>query len=138
MKISQNTAMQNIGERDSSCFEATKFKRSKIEDGSRFCGLVGKRQELAALLDRHSVLVYRQKPDYSILFDNYYFEERFGEPEDRRWYEILRGLENAYKPCSTFRVIDTQVPNKESRLHELMAIPLIYTTITSVISAVLL
>ncbi len=68
------------------------------------------RRRLYSLLDNLPAFVYLQAPDHSVRFANRYFRERFGDPEEKRCYEVFWGATEPCKPCPTFRVFDTKEP----------------------------
>ena len=80
-------------------------KRKKAEDA-----LEAEQQRLYSLLENLPAFVYLQAPDYSVRFANRYFREHFGDPGEKRCYEVLWGANKPCKPCPTFRVFDTKKP----------------------------
>ena len=65
---------------------------------------------LFAVFDGLPAFIYLQASDYSIRFANRAFRDRFGDPETRRCYEVISGLNEPCPKCPTFRVFDTCDP----------------------------
>jgi len=70
------------------------------------------RQRLFSLLNRLPAFVYLQAPDHSIRFANRYFQERFGAVRGRKCYEVFRGRGEPCPVCRTFRVFETNEPQR--------------------------
>ena len=58
--------------------------------------LKAERQRLYNLLDGLQAYIYLRRPDYSLVYVNKYFRERFGDPASRPCFTILH---NSHKPC---------------------------------------
>ena len=69
--------------------------------------LLDERQRLFNVLDLLPAFVYLQNPDYSIRFANRTFIQIFGEPGNRKCYEILHELGASCESCSALQVIQT-------------------------------
>jgi len=63
--------------------------------------LATEQQRLYTLLDQLPAFICLQSPDYSIQFANSRFRQLFGEPEDKRCYEVMHGYSD---PCPDCRI----------------------------------
>ncbi len=61
------------------------------------------RQRLFNVLDLLPAYVYLKNPDFSIRFANRTFRQMFGDPGQRKCYEILHGLDAPCETCPTSR-----------------------------------
>jgi two-component system, NtrC family, sensor kinase len=68
------------------------------------------RQSLYCLLDQLPSFLYLQPQNHGVGFYNQRFREIFGDPGDRRCYEVIAGLKQPCPQCPTFRVFDTNAP----------------------------
>jgi PAS domain S-box-containing protein len=74
--------------------------------------LVAERQRLFNLLDGLQAYIYLRRPDYSLVYVNKYFRERFGDPGSLPCFTILH---NRHKPCGgcpSKMVFETGVPQE--------------------------
>ena len=68
------------------------------------------RRRLYSVMDALPVYIRLQTSDHAIRFANRYFKEHFGEPDNRKCYEVVKGHT---KPCDSApcrRAIDTKRP----------------------------
>jgi PAS domain S-box-containing protein len=72
--------------------------------------LAAERQRLFSLLENLPAFIYLQDKDYAVRFANRQFRKRFGEPDGRLCYSILRGLEEPCPDCPTLQIFDTGEP----------------------------
>lgn len=68
------------------------------------------RQNLFHVLDMLPVYVYLQKRDFSIYFANRTFINLFGEPGDRKCYQILEGRDSPCENCPAVGVTQSHHP----------------------------
>jgi two-component system, sporulation sensor kinase E len=61
------------------------------------------RRRLFSVLDGLPAQVYLIAPDYSFHFSNRFFQERFGNPHDRRCFEVFHRRSQPCEDCSTFK-----------------------------------
>ena len=79
--------------------------------------LEAERRRLLSLLEELPAYVYLKDPDYSIQFANRFFRERFGDPGDRRCYQVMRGLEAPCQDCQARLVLETHEPLEYEWVH---------------------
>lgn len=72
--------------------------------------LKGERQRLFSLLENLPAAVYLIRPDGSLPFVNRFFRERFGGPEGRPCYEVLRGRSQPCENCPALQVFERKSP----------------------------
>jgi len=87
--------------------EALEPKRKHVE-----AELDNERQRVFSLLDGVPAFIYLQAGDYSIRFANSHFLECFGEPGNKPCYEAINGSKEPCKECMTFRVFETNEPQR--------------------------
>ena len=68
------------------------------------------KKRLLMLLETIPGYIYLQAPDYSISYANKYFHDHFGDPADKKCYEILWNRSTKCEICPTFKVFDTKKP----------------------------
>ncbi|MFP5212661.1 MAG: MASE3 domain-containing protein [Acidobacteriota bacterium] len=78
-----------------------------------FRDLARSEKNLYALLEELPALVYLQSPDFSIRYSNRRFRDCFGDPEGVACYDILQGRDEPCEDCSTFKVIETGIPQRK-------------------------
>jgi PAS domain S-box-containing protein len=76
----------------------------------REVALASESRRLFSLLDQLPAFVYLQAPDHTIRYANSYFQNRFGDPGEKRCYEALWQRDQPCRPCPTFRVFKTKTP----------------------------
>ncbi len=69
--------------------------------------LAAERQRFLSLLENLPAFIYLQDKDYSVRFANRKFRERFGEPNGKPCYTLLRGRADPCPDCPTMQVFDT-------------------------------
>ncbi|KKM06248.1 hypothetical protein LCGC14_1745890, partial [marine sediment metagenome] len=69
-------------------------------------------KKLFTLLDGLPAFIYLQAPDYSIRYANQYFQEKFGNNLKRKCYEAFNNFSKPCEDCPTFKVFDTETPQK--------------------------
>jgi two-component system sensor histidine kinase UhpB len=74
--------------------------------------LEAERRKLYAVLNSLPAYVYLKKADLSIHFANRRFMEVFGEPRNRRCYEVLSGRSEPCENCRSLEVLKTKTPQK--------------------------
>jgi two-component system sensor histidine kinase UhpB len=74
--------------------------------------LEAERKKLYAVLNSLPAYVYLKKADFSIHFANRRFTETFGEPANRRCYEILSGRSEPCEHCKAIEVFKTKTPQQ--------------------------
>jgi two-component system, NarL family, sensor histidine kinase UhpB len=84
---------------------ATERKQAELALGAE-------RKKLYAVLNSLPAYVYLKKADFSIHFANRRFTETFGESENRRCYEVLRGRSEPCEHCKTLEVFKTKTPQQ--------------------------
>jgi signal transduction histidine kinase/ActR/RegA family two-component response regulator len=72
--------------------------------------LEAERKRLYALLDGLPAYVYLRAADYSIRFANRWFRERFGDPDGRCCYEVIRERDRPCALCRPLAVFQTGQP----------------------------
>ena len=65
------------------------------------------RQRLFSVLDEMPAFIYLEAADHTIRFANRYFRERFGDYEEKKCYELLKGIKQSCKECPTLKVLET-------------------------------
>lgn len=91
--------------------------------------LQAERQRLYNLLDRLQAYIYLRRPDYSLVYMNKNFRERFGDPANRPCYQILHGRQQPCEVCPCSKVFETGKPeewewtSKSGRTYHLYAYP---------------
>ena len=75
------------------------------------------RRRLLSLLEELPAYVYLKAPDYSIKFANRFFRERFGDPGDRRCFQIMRDFDSPCPDCRAMQVLATQEPLEHEWVH---------------------
>jgi PAS domain S-box-containing protein len=79
--------------------------------------LEAERRRLLSLLEELPAYVYLKAPDFSIKFANRFFRERFGDPGDRRCYQVLHGFDAPCQECQAMRVLETHEPQEREWVH---------------------
>lgn len=85
------------------------------------------RARLYSILDAIPVYTYLQTKEYNVKFGNERFRELFGDPGDRKCYEVFGKRTEPCVPCHTFEAFDTGKPivrewtDKEGRTFEIHA-----------------
>lgn len=74
--------------------------------------LKNQRQRLFSLLNRLPAFVYLQAPDHGIRFANRYFKRHFGWKSGLKCHEIFRNRPEPCPNCRTFRVFETNEPQR--------------------------
>ncbi len=69
------------------------------------------RQNFFDMLDNLPICFHLQAPDYSVPYANKMFRERFGDPEDRKCFDLMYRRDEPCEVCSPFKVFD----NKEKQ-----------------------
>ncbi|MBN4079762.1 response regulator, partial [bacterium AH-315-C08] len=69
------------------------------------------RQNFYDMLDNLPICFHLQAPDYSVPYANKMFRERFGDPEDKKCFDLMHRRDQPCEVCSTFKVFD----NKEKQ-----------------------
>ncbi len=80
--------------------------------------LEAERRRLFSLLEELPAYVYLKAPDYSIKFANRFFRERFGDPGDRRCFQVMRGFDSPCPDCQAMRVLTTHEPLEHEWVHK--------------------
>jgi two-component system, NtrC family, sensor kinase len=95
-------------------------------------GLKKELHSMYQLLDKIPAFLYLQPKDYSVGFYNQSFREIFGEPKDRKCYQVIAGLDEPCPSCLTFRVFDTNksqiwewLHNKTGKTYQIYNYPFI-------------
>jgi PAS domain S-box-containing protein len=70
------------------------------------------RQRLFSLLDGLQAYIYLRRPDYSLVYVNQYFRERFGDPADRPCFKILHNRQKPCIGCPSEKVFETGTPEE--------------------------
>ena len=70
------------------------------------------RQRFFSLLEELPAFVCLQAQDYTVRFANRYFRRVFGDPEEKRCYEILRNRDKPCEECPTLGVFKTKGPEE--------------------------
>jgi PAS domain S-box-containing protein len=70
------------------------------------------KQRLFNVLDLLPAFVYLQNFDYSVSFANHTFIDLFGEPQNRKCFEILNGRSSPCSDCPTMQTLQTGVPHE--------------------------
>jgi len=74
--------------------------------------LKNQRLRLFSLLNRLPAFVYLQAPDHGIRFANRYFKKHFGWKPGLKCHEIFRSRPEPCPDCRTFRVFETNEPQR--------------------------
>jgi PAS domain S-box-containing protein len=74
--------------------------------------LQAERQRFSDVLDRLPAYVVLLAPDYHVPFANKFFRERFGESNGKRCYEYLFGRSEPCEICETYKVLQTNAPQR--------------------------
>lgn len=74
--------------------------------------LKNQRLRLFSLLNRLPAFVYLQAPDHGIRFANRYFKKHFGWKPGLKCHEIFRNKPDPCPDCKTFRVFETNEPQR--------------------------
>ncbi len=77
-----------------------------------FRNLARSEKNLFSLLEKLPAFVFLQMRDYSIQFANRVFREKFGDPEGKRCYELLRGCTSPCDECPAMEVFRTGLPQQ--------------------------
>ncbi|MTI81161.1 MAG: PAS domain S-box protein [Firmicutes bacterium] len=72
--------------------------------------LKAEQERLYSLLDNLPGFVYLQGADYSVHYTNYKFNKIFGDPGDKKCYQLIGQLDNPCAICETFEVFETGKP----------------------------
>ncbi|MBN4078347.1 response regulator, partial [Nitrospina gracilis] len=64
------------------------------------------RQSFYDMLDNLPICFHLQASDYSVPYANKMFRERFGDPEDRKCFDLMYRREQPCEVCSPFKVFD--------------------------------
>ena len=89
--------------------------RKRAEDA-----LAAERQRLFSVLNELPAFIYLREPDHSIRFANRYFKDRFGPYENKKCYQLVRGITAPCEDCPCFSVFETGQPQdwESSRLRD--------------------
>ena len=68
------------------------------------------RHRFFSLLDLLPAYVWLLAPDYTISFANRVFKEIFGEPGNKKCYELFRGRQTPCTTCPNLKVMETREP----------------------------
>ena len=82
-------------------------KRQQAEEA-----LQAERQRLFSLLDGLQAYIYLRRPDYSLVYVNQYFRERFGDPANLPCFKILHNRREPCKGCPSDKVFETGEPQE--------------------------
>jgi PAS domain S-box-containing protein len=82
-------------------------ERKKAEEA-----LQAERQRLFRLLDGLQAYIYLRRGDYSLVYVNKYFRERFGDPESRPCFTILHNRHTPCEGCPSEKVFETGTPQE--------------------------
>ena len=74
--------------------------------------LKAERQRLYNLLDGLQAYIYLRRPDYSLVYVNKYFRERFGDPASRPCFTILHNRHKPCEGCPSEKVFATGTPQE--------------------------
>jgi PAS domain S-box-containing protein len=82
-------------------------KRRQAEEA-----LQAERQRLFRLLDGLQAYIYLRRPDYSLVYVNQYFRERFGDPASLPCFAILHNRHKPCEGCPSEKVFETGTPQE--------------------------
>jgi PAS domain S-box-containing protein len=92
--------------------QALSLERRKRESERRLDESVkAERQRLLDVMEALPAMVSLRRPDHKISFANRGFREKFGDPTDRRCYEMRYGRSEPCEDCETFNPLQTGVPH---------------------------
>ncbi len=74
--------------------------------------LQAERQRLYNLLDGLQAYIYLRRPDYSLVYVNKYFRERFGDPASLPCFTILHNRHKPCEGCPSEKVFATGTPQE--------------------------
>jgi PAS domain S-box-containing protein len=69
------------------------------------------RRQFNDVLETLPVYIILLTPDYSVVYANRFFRERFGDSHGRRCFEYLFGRSEPCEVCETYTVLKTMVPH---------------------------
>jgi PAS domain S-box-containing protein len=75
------------------------------------------RKRLFSLLEELPVFVYLQDRDHSIRFANRFFRTRFGDPRDKKCYQVISKLTDPCPKCLPFKVFESRQHQTWEWLH---------------------
>lgn len=78
------------------------LRRKKAEEG-----IENERQKFFNMLDQLPVCFHLQASDYTVLFANKMFRDRFGDPDKGNCYQLMHERSTPCEPCGTFKVFDS-------------------------------
>jgi PAS domain S-box-containing protein len=82
-------------------------KRRRAEEA-----LQAERQRLFRLLDGLQAYIYLRRPDYSLVYVNKYFLERFGDPASLPCFTIFHNRHKPCEGCPSEKVFETGTPQE--------------------------
>ncbi|MBU4233385.1 MAG: PAS domain S-box protein [Desulfobacterales bacterium] len=74
--------------------------------------LQAERQRLFKLLDGLQAYIYLRRPDYSLVYVNKYFRDRFGDPASLPCFTILHNRHKPCEECPSEKVFETGTPQE--------------------------
>ena len=89
----------------------TQERRQRDEDRRLAESIRAERQRLYDVMEALPAMVSLRQTDHRISFANRSFREKFGDPEDRRCYEMRFGRKEPCEDCETFRPLATGEPH---------------------------
>lgn len=72
--------------------------------------LQAERQRLFSLLDGLQAYIYLRRPDYSLVYVNRYFRERFGDPASLPCFTVLHNRHKPCEGCPSEKIFETGTP----------------------------
>ncbi len=92
--------------------QAISQERKRLDDERKTAeSLLAERQRLLEVMEALPAMVSLRRSDHLISFANRSFREKFGEPENRRCFEMRFGRTEPCENCETFVPLQTGKPN---------------------------